>query len=347
MVTSSPSLPSPDRPVYRSGAVARMVGMPVTTLRVWERRYGLGDGTSTAAGHRLYSTADVQRLATLRRLTQLGHAIGSLVHLDADGLQAVASTHASARAAQLPPGHRPQAGPRPARPAWVVVGRALARRLQRAAPGLLPALVLRDAPADDPPAHPPADAPALFLASLATLRHEELAQLQRAASAWGAPQLAVVYGYAERSALAAARAAGLWLCRQPQDDEALAACLAQWNAALAEAEPAGLPAAAARAEGPGGPDAPPPRRYDDLTLTDIAALSPTMACECPRHVADLLMQLSHFEAYSGGCAQRDAADAAVHRDLQRTAGLARALFEDALERLAVHEGLVLPRAGAG
>jgi hypothetical protein len=48
----------------------------------------------------------------------------------------------------------------------------------------------------------------------------------------------------------------------------------------------------------------PPRRWDDAALADFAGLSSTIACECPRHVAELLMQLSHFEAYSAECQHR-------------------------------------------
>ena len=84
------------------------------------------------------------------------------------------------------------------------------------------------------------------------------------------------------------------------------------------------------------------RLYDDATLADFAGLSTTIACECPRHVAELLVQLSHFEVYSAECAQRSPADAVLHAYLQRVAGSARALFEAALERVAIHEGLVLP-----
>ena len=70
-----------------------------------------------------------------------------------------------------------------------------------------------------------------------------------------------------------------------------------------------------------------PRRFDDATLTDLAGLSSTMACECPRHVAELLMQLSNFEAYSADCENRSPADAELHAYLQRVAATARTLFE--------------------
>lgn len=85
-----------------------------------------------------------------------------------------------------------------------------------------------------------------------------------------------------------------------------------------------------------------PSRFADGVLTDFAGLSSGMACECPSHLAGLIQQITHFENYSGGCANRSAADAQMHNYLQRVAGAARMLFETALERVAVAEGLPLP-----
>jgi MerR family transcriptional regulator, light-induced transcriptional regulator len=93
-----PSIPHPansaEPPFHRSGAVARMLRMPVATLRVWERRYALTQPTMSPSGQRLYSADDVRRLALIKQLTALGHAIGSLAPLDMPQLQRVASTHA-------------------------------------------------------------------------------------------------------------------------------------------------------------------------------------------------------------------------------------------------------------
>ena len=83
---------------YRSAAVARMVRMPVATLRIWERRYGVVSPDTSPSGHRLYTAEQVQRLALLKQLTDVGHAIGEIARLDLAALQQVAATHASAMA---------------------------------------------------------------------------------------------------------------------------------------------------------------------------------------------------------------------------------------------------------
>ena len=52
--------------------VARLTGLTSTTLRVWQRRYGLGASRSSPGGHRRYSPQDVARLRAVQRLVGRG-----------------------------------------------------------------------------------------------------------------------------------------------------------------------------------------------------------------------------------------------------------------------------------
>lgn len=53
-------------------AVARRLGVAPGTLRTWDRRYGLGPSEHAAGAHRRYSSADLDRLAAMRRLSLEG-----------------------------------------------------------------------------------------------------------------------------------------------------------------------------------------------------------------------------------------------------------------------------------
>jgi DNA-binding transcriptional MerR regulator len=326
---------------HRSGAVARMLRMPVATLRVWERRYGLTQPALSPSGQRLYSAADVRRLALLKQLTDLGHAIGSLARLDMAQLQRVASTHAHALAdTQI--GGRADATSLPPVRAWrlAVIGAALGTRLQR--PALLRRLG-RPVTLLGPFADAAQAAAALRGADVdALLVHEPqlhegwLATVDAAAPALVGVPKAVLYGFAADPVCEALATAGTALLREPQPD----AVVAQWLRSLSfMAAKAPQPAADQLAL---SADAVPPRRWDDAALADFAGLSTTIACECPRHVAELLVQLSHFEAYSAECEQRSVADVELHAYLGQVAAASRARFEAALEHVALHEGLMLP-----
>jgi hypothetical protein len=325
--------------------------MPVATLRVWERRYGVAAPALGDSGQRLYTAADVRRIALLKQLVDLGHAIGGLASLDMAALHEVAATHAStlasaqAAATPAPPSARPAKGGAVAR-AWrvAVCGPALAARLRR--PALLRGLdrpvqliavhrSVEDLVADAACAR--ADA---WLVDLPTLPDTALAALAPGAAA-STRTVGVLYGFAPQAACERWAAAGATLLRTPQPD----AALGPWLRGLLR-EAGGPASAGVEAHPPGRamepPASVPPRRWDDAALADVAGLSTTVACECPRHVAELLVQLSHFEDYSAQCASRGPADAALHAYLGRVAATSRALFETALERLALHEGLLLP-----
>ena len=62
--------------IYSINAVSEMTGIPPTTLRYWEKTYGLIVPNRTEGGHRLYSQDDVDRLRWLK------------ARIDDEGLQA-------------------------------------------------------------------------------------------------------------------------------------------------------------------------------------------------------------------------------------------------------------------
>ncbi|MGX1543471.1 MerR family transcriptional regulator [Streptomyces adustus] len=55
-----------------TGAVARRLGVSPTTLRSWDRRYGIGPAVRSDGRHRRWTRQDVARLETMCRLTAAG-----------------------------------------------------------------------------------------------------------------------------------------------------------------------------------------------------------------------------------------------------------------------------------
>jgi transposase-like protein len=81
------SVAAPDAPLTVA-AVARRLGVAPTTLRTWDRRYGLGPSTHEAGTHRRYGAADLARLQTMRRLTLEGVPAAEAARLALAGGQA-------------------------------------------------------------------------------------------------------------------------------------------------------------------------------------------------------------------------------------------------------------------
>ncbi|BCL15083.1 MerR family transcriptional regulator [Micromonospora sagamiensis] len=106
-----------------AGAVARRLGVAVTTLRTWHQRYGLGPSEHIPGHHRRYTPADLARLEIMRRLT-------------AEGVTpAEAARWARQSPAGTPPARRSTSTVRDGGGAAIPVGRAgpAARGLARAA----------------------------------------------------------------------------------------------------------------------------------------------------------------------------------------------------------------------
>jgi MerR family transcriptional regulator, light-induced transcriptional regulator len=66
---------------YRIGDVARFVGVSTHALRAWERRYGTVEPRRAPGGSRLYDAAQIDRLKTLKELTDNGHSISEVARM--------------------------------------------------------------------------------------------------------------------------------------------------------------------------------------------------------------------------------------------------------------------------
>jgi MerR family transcriptional regulator, light-induced transcriptional regulator len=93
--------PSPDaidtRPRHPIAVAAERTGLSQDVLRVWERRYGAVEPGRAAGGQRLYSDADIARLALLHAATQGGRSIGQVVKLPSAELAALIDGDIAAR----------------------------------------------------------------------------------------------------------------------------------------------------------------------------------------------------------------------------------------------------------
>ena len=315
-----------EEPVYRSGAVARLTGIPVQTLRVWERRYKIVGPRQSATGQRLYSPAEVARLAVIKQLVDSGHAIGSIASLGLDQLRAMLDR--ISRAASAPSPQAGQAAKYAMPPLRVaIVGEAL--NLRVAHHHLAALQVVATSP------NAALAGEALFgvtadtlLIELPTLQRETPQMIRSLAQQLGARRIVVEYGFGPQRVEQELRALGCSLIHAPLEIEQLESLCGAPPAALSPIEPAVT------------------RRFDNMALAQISTTSVKLKCECPHHIADLLVQLGNFEIYSAECESRSPADVALHQYLAQITGNARALMEIALERVVEAEGLVLPNNGA-
>lgn len=308
--------------LHRIGAVSRLSGVPVSTLRIWEQRYGAFEPAKTAGQHRLYGDADVARARLMRQLTEAGHSISSVARLDARAMQALQGAALGVSAAES------SAQPAPGPLRLVLVGPALVARLEgRAWQALrLPSALEVVAAHADLDALMAAPAPEggvdLLLVRLDMLHADTAGRLAQAMARVGGRRVLVLYNFARTATVSQLGLQGVELRREPVPDSELADLL--------------LPRLRADAPLPGPLARVPQRRYSDETLVEVAARPSSILCECPRHIADLIAQLASFEQYSETCLSETAEDAEVHAYLKSMSGTCRAMMEVAMDRVLAH-----------
>ena len=300
---------------YRSGTAARLTGVPVETLRVWERRYNVVGPRMSERGQRLYSSDDIQRLTLIKQLVDAGYPIGSIARLPTSTLQDM-------RTAPEAPSRSFKVGLAGTFMASPTVIEALRNGpLEVVAHSMIP----QQAVGIFEDAH--IDAVIVELPTLTDATHDLVAAIQQCCDA---RQAVVLYRFAPGKVIRRLRQAGFKVARASSDPREIASlCQTLLQSPVNPDVTTRLPSAT---------DVPARQRYTDEELAGFLASANNPYCECPRHLVELILNLNSFEAYSAECVNRSPQDAALHRDLQRTAGHARSILEGALERLAEVEG---------
>ncbi len=297
------------------GAVTRLTGINDHTLRKWESRYELVVPTRSETGRRLYSSTDVERLLLVRDLLEQGFQPSQLADLDAPALLALRQPSAPA---QFPP---------PTEPIPVtVVGHILNATLHAAPEAIANTLEIKhylgsvDAWLGN---YPEARNAIIECASLQPQLAKRIIQRRRSS----AGITVVVYGFSSSGTVGELTDAGIVCRKAPLTAQELVAAVF-------------LPPPATNVDGLLA-NVPPGRRFSDEEIAALANASPAVDCECPGHIAQLLSGINAFEQYSVECSDADPKERALHQHLARVAGTARALFENAMQRVVTAEGIDL------
>lgn len=321
-------------PLYRIGAVSKTTGIPVSTLRVWETRYGAFSPLKTQGKQRLFEEPDVSKALLLKQLSQAGHAISAIANLELDqlrkmGLRSHPATHSLAEVKQ--------------QRSLAIVGLTMANRLESSKfaqnwqQHTLPITrVWTDLETASTAEVEACETPQVLLIKVNTLQMAVHEAIQALIKKHQFAQTVVLYHFATDAMVKAMTFSGLVVRREPLADHELAALL---QSVLGASPPI------SHDLGTTGPVIA-ARKYSDATLSRMAGISSNVLCECPKHVAELISQLASFEQYSQECLNKSTDDAHLHAFLCNISGSARALFENALEKIAHHEGIDLNEAAS-
>jgi len=333
---------------YRIGAVAKMTGVSVATLRVWQTRHRVVEPSTSEGGQRLYTDQEVKKLALIKGLNLAGHSMGSIAGLSVDQLQALVFKHqqlSSSPAQRVPNELSTQLSEQTD---WTgaidkklcVAGVGLFARINTLRHSFILAQInlelqqehdlgqlLEKLGNNTSVANPETSC---YLIKINSTDANSLRDLKALREFLPKANIAVLYHYALAHELQGMRALGMEVKRENLSGEEML----DWLKNLLLKEPQAIT-----------PDrkikSPPQRMFSNEALAYLSQIDNNVLCECPQHLAQILEQLTSFELYSLHCLSLSPKDEALHTSLHRVASTCRAMFEQSLLQVVQHEGLDL------
>jgi hypothetical protein len=299
------------RPLYGIGTVARMTGLKPDTLRVWERRYGLGASHKSGTGRRQYTQSDLEHLQLVASLVRDGVRIGEIASVERKTLQMMIRD-----SRQEVPVERPRV---------LFVGTHLCDWLdehQGCVAGCDALLARADLAAflGDLPAE--LGAVDTLVVECPNLGAGAVGHLRDLAGKLEAGHVVVVYRFGNSRWVEDLQRDGIVAQTFPPEPARLAFEISQ--SAAHRAASAGDRNLGDLVRGKA-------RQFNEAQLSAARKLQSRLDCECPRHISDLIGALADFEEYSANCSVEGWKDAAIHACIYTYTNQARWLMEKALQ----------------
>lgn len=310
---------------YRIATVSKESGVPIATIRMWERRYGVVTPARSSGNGRLYSRQDIERLSLLKRTVDAGHAIGTVANLTDEQIKARLDNGGSATKSA------------PSSPCRIVVlNPLLAHKLKKAwadRKDVDIVAVLDSCNADDDKID--GMRPDALIVEVALVHASTLLQLRQLRAVLRPTVMIVIYGFGTQQTLKRLDEEGMLALGAPADPAHLARIC---HLGLSMNGPGRLSIESMLMR----PIE--PRKFDDHFLATAARQPTSVQCECPNHLADLLVKLNAFELYSRECESTNPGDATVHVLLHAAAAHCREVIEHAMSKVLAHEGITIEKA---
>ncbi len=309
--------------MYRIGAVSRLTGISVDTLRIWERRYSVVTPAREQGSHRLYNSAQINRLSILKTLVDRGDAIGRIARLSLEELsqrlylmrqfktsayhtEQNTNTVKVAVYGQFLPLQLPDEDESPDYE-FIIASRSLAE---------FKAAIGKET----------ADIIVLEYPSIQATTLDEIGHLQRLNER---AKFIVIYGFTKERLLQQLMQQ-VTICKQaPVSVDSLFELIDSLRDAHQRRNHRTVATGSASQA----------RLYTNEQLTQLTDKANIVGCECPLHLVGIIKKLVEFEIYSGECESLDDRDKQLHSYLGNITGQARFLMEQALAHVVEHDSL--------
>ena len=308
------------RPLYSIGTVSRLTGIKADTLRIWERRYGLGATKKSAGGRREYTQSDLEHLQIVAAMRTQGTRIGDICNLDRKTLEHMLRSSHNDDTATLPK----------LRPRVLFIGEALADWLDLH-PGCLAnvSAFLSRTSAEAIISAPESSQPgfdAVFV-QCSAIDHRTVIELKNLRRATNASQLVACASSVSSAWLNELKRIDVTMLSLPPNPENLGTEINRSVIDLARNLGDTDTGELANAK---------PRQFSDRQLDQAWPIETPQASISPTQLSKLIKELNTFETLSSECPVDNWQDSAVNSCVYAYTNQARWLMEKAMQ--AVLEG---------
>ncbi len=307
---------------FSIGATAKLTGITVHNLRIWEKRYGLSASGRTESGRRLFSQADIDRLTLIKRCIDLGHSISHLANLDEQELRQIFADLSNADLGRLDTENLSlslayiSAGPCPLNE----------ERLSNLDIHQLSHFTLLEKLRE------PVNKADIVIIDSAFITEEMLNQVASIKATLNPALILFIYRLANRNDLQRIRNLGVRTVRAPIEALEIEDIISRFVERIKNTpktidfSPENIDTA---------------RTFTREQLDKLAEQPYNINCECPRHISEIIKSLEAFELYSMQCQNRNDDDAALHAKIYQQTALARRTMENILGEVLESEGITL------
>lgn len=322
---------------FAIGAVAKMTGLTVHNIRVWERRHNAIQAERTENGRRIYTQADINRLTLLRDCIRAGRSISTIATLSDEELENFLTEQNYDR-------HDPvQVHPRSRQ--------ELSIHLVGNFPGLVPDLqqlgfqeitVWRHIL--DFEVNCRANTIDLLICEVPTVAGDSASTMQSLITQHSVNRCFLIYRFGSDADLKSLSNLQIKLLKAPIQRSELIELLdqtfTQKPTISIQHQPATTSVVRIKTDYQ-------EKIFSSEDLALLTQIPSRLDCECPKHMSEILSSLNAFEEYSSVCSNKSAADAELHQEIRLVTASVRAQMELLLKKVLDEEKIDLSIFGKG
>ena len=302
--------------LYKIGAVSRITGINIPTLRSWESKYSIVSPTRINGTQRGYTKQDLDKLGLIQALIDVGDSISSLQGLSIDQLEARLSNNSNNASNSLSISLELSA---------ISIG-TMIPNLESKSAGLPSIKIVQEYDLshfienENEAVESNCD---LLIIELPTLHLHTVNWIRNIQIKNKIDHCIILYRYASPGGIQASSFdKKIYTLRQPVTAQDIQLVVKF----LTDVEPSS-------SNHSNSESSIEHKSYTDKELWEISIMANPIHCECPKHLSSIITSLRGFEKYSSDCEDLSESDRLLHKELEENAKNARIIMEKSLRKV--------------